>query len=154
MKVVVISGGASPEHQVSLASGRGISKAVELSGHTAIPLVIDAQGNWNDGLFEAISLLQDSDVVVPALHGEGGEDGVLQGFLDQLQVPYVGSGVAASAVGLDKHLTKAPGIAVPADVGGGRDVLRRGDREPADHRCPEEGRLNYDEQAALVTSTS
>jgi D-alanine-D-alanine ligase len=107
VKVVVISGGASPEHQVSLASGRGIAKAAELSGHSVVPLVIDAKGNWQDGQHEAIALLQDSDVAVPALHGEGGEDGIIQGFLDQLHVPYVGSGVAASAVGLDKHLTKA-----------------------------------------------
>lgn len=120
MKVVVISGGASPEHQVSLASGRGIGKAAELSGHAVVPLVIDAQGNWQDGLHEAIALLQDSDVAIPALHGEGGEDGVIQGFLDQLHVPYVGSGVAASAVGLDKHLTKAvlraQGIAVTPGI--------------------------------------
>ncbi|NIK54689.1 D-alanine--D-alanine ligase family protein [Kribbella shirazensis] len=107
MKVAVVMGGASPEHQVSLASGRGIAKAVEVLGHTAIPLVIDADGNWIDGQHEAIEILQACDVTIPALHGEGGEDGRLQGFLDQLQVPYVGSGVAASAVGLDKHLTKS-----------------------------------------------
>jgi D-alanine-D-alanine ligase len=136
VKVVVISGGASPEHQVSLASGRGIAKAAELSGHTVVPLVIDAQGNWEDGQHEAIALLQDSDVVMPALHGEGGEDGVIQGFLDQLHVPYVGSGVAASAVGLDKHLTKAvlrahgipvtPGITVRgADLKDAEAVVQR-----------------------------
>ncbi|WP_350279170.1 D-alanine--D-alanine ligase family protein [Kribbella sp. HUAS MG21] len=107
MKVAVVMGGASPEHQVSLASGRGIAKAVEVLGHTAIPLVIDADGNWVDGQHEAIEILQACDVTIPALHGEGGEDGRLQGFLDQLHVPYVGSGVAASAVGLDKHLTKS-----------------------------------------------
>ncbi|MFG1627522.1 D-alanine--D-alanine ligase [Kribbella sp. NPDC049227] len=120
MKVAVVMGGASPEHQVSLASGRGIAKAVEILGHTAIPLVIDAKGNWVDGQHEAIEILQACDVTVPALHGEGGEDGTLQGFLNQLQVPYVGSGVAASAVGLDKHLTKAVlkahGIAVTPGV--------------------------------------
>ncbi|GAA1589317.1 D-alanine--D-alanine ligase family protein [Kribbella sancticallisti] len=107
MKVVVISGGASPEHQVSLASGRGIVKAAELSGHSVVPLQLDPRGDWQDGNHEAIGILQDADVVVPALHGEGGEDGVIQGFLEQLKIPYVGSGVAASAVGLDKHLTKA-----------------------------------------------
>jgi D-alanine-D-alanine ligase len=107
MKVAVVMGGASPEHQVSLASGRGIAKAVEVLGHEAIPLIIDADGNWVDGQHEAIEILQACDVTIPALHGEGGEDGRLQGFLDQLHVPYVGSGVAASAVGLDKHLTKS-----------------------------------------------
>lgn len=120
MKVVVISGGASPEHRVSLASGRGIARAAKLSGHTVVPLLIDAQGNWQDGQHEAIALLQDGEVAVPALHGEGGEDGVIQGFLEQLQVPYVGSGVAASAIGLDKHLTKsvlrAHGIAVTPGI--------------------------------------
>jgi D-alanine-D-alanine ligase len=113
-------GGASPERHVSLASGSGIADAVSLLGHTAIPLEIDADGNWVDGQHEAIEILQACDVVVPALHGEGGEDGTLQGFLTQLKVPYVGSGVAASAVGLDKHLTKsvlkAHGIAVTPGV--------------------------------------
>jgi D-alanine-D-alanine ligase len=107
MRIAVVMGGASPEHHVSLASGKGIVKAVELLGHTAIPLVIDAQGNWTDGQHEAIEILQACDVTIPALHGEGGEDGRLQGFLEQLHIPYVGSGIAASAVGLDKHLTKA-----------------------------------------------
>jgi D-alanine-D-alanine ligase len=107
MKVAVVMGGASPEHQVSVASGKGIVKAVELLGHTAIPLLIDADGNWSDGQQEAIEILQTCDVTIPALHGAGGEDGTLQGFLGQLKVPYVGSGVAAGAVGLDKNLTKA-----------------------------------------------
>ena len=87
MKVAVVMGGASPEHQVSLASGRGIAKAVSLLGHTAIPLVIDAEGDWVDGQHEAIEILQACDVTVPALHGEGGEDGTLQGFLRQLKSP-------------------------------------------------------------------
>jgi D-alanine-D-alanine ligase len=136
VKVVVISGGASPEHQVSLASGRGIAKAAELTGHSVVPLLIDAQGNWQDGEYEAIGMLQDADVVVPALHGEGGEDGVIQGFLQQLKIPYVGSGVAASAVGLDKHLTKAiltaqriavaPGITVRGqDLKDAESVMQR-----------------------------
>ncbi|MFF0266791.1 D-alanine--D-alanine ligase [Kribbella sp. NPDC004536] len=107
MKIAVVMGGASPEHQVSLASGKGIVKAVELLGHTAIPMVIDADGNWVDGQHEAIEILQACDVTIPALHGEGGEDGRLQGFFEQLHIPYAGSGVAASAVGLDKQLTKA-----------------------------------------------
>ncbi|GAA1597933.1 D-alanine--D-alanine ligase family protein [Kribbella hippodromi] len=107
MKVAVVMGGASPERTVSLASGNGIIRAVELLGHTAIPLVIDADGNWVDGQHEAIEILQACEVTIPALHGEGGEDGRLQGFLEQLKVPYVGSGIAASAIGLDKHLTKA-----------------------------------------------
>ena len=97
MKVAIVMGGASPEHQVSLASGKGIVKAVEILGHTAIPMVIDADGNWVDGQHEAIEILQACDVTIPALHGEGGEDGRLQGFLEQLHVPYVGSGIAASA---------------------------------------------------------
>ncbi|MFF0338394.1 D-alanine--D-alanine ligase [Kribbella sp. NPDC004875] len=128
MKVAVVMGGNSPEHQVSLASGRGIAKAVELLGHTAIPLVIDADGNWVDGQHEAIEILQACAVAIPALHGEGGEDGRIQGFLEQLKVPYVGSGIAAGAVGLDKHLTKAilaaHGIPVtPGVTLRGRDLI-------------------------------
>jgi D-alanine-D-alanine ligase len=106
VKVAVIMGGASPEHEVSLASGQGIAAAAAELGHTVVELVIEPDGSWRDGQHEAIELLQDADVAVPALHGEGGEDGVIQGFLQQLKVPYVGSGVTASAVGLDKHLTK------------------------------------------------
>jgi D-alanine-D-alanine ligase len=120
MKVAIVMGGASPEHHVSLASGKGIVKAVELLGHTAIPLIIDAEGNWVDGQHEAIEILQACEVTIPALHGEGGEDGRLQGFLEQLHIPYVGSGIAASAVGLDKRLTKAVlkahGIAVTPGI--------------------------------------
>lgn len=120
MKVVVISGGASPEHEVSLASGRGIVEAAEQAGHEVVSLVLDPEGYWQDGQAEAIAILQGTDVVIPALHGEGGEDGVIQGFLDQLHVRYVGSGVAASAVGLDKHLTKSvlrsQGIAVTPGI--------------------------------------
>jgi D-alanine-D-alanine ligase len=117
MMVAIVMGGASPEHHASLASGRSIATAVEVLGHTAIPLVIDADGNWVDGQHEAIEILQACDVTVPALHGEGG---TVQGFLQQLKIPYVGSGVAASAVGLNKHLTrsvlKAHGIAVTPGV--------------------------------------
>ncbi|ADB29903.1 D-alanine/D-alanine ligase [Kribbella flavida DSM 17836] len=136
MKVAVISGGASPEHDVSLASGQGIARAAAELGHTVLCLVIEPDGTWRDGQHEAIELLQFCDVVVPALHGQGGEDGVIQGFLQQLGVPYVGSGVAASAVGLDKHLTKAvlrahglpvaPGITLRgADLADPESVLQR-----------------------------
>ncbi|WP_405063953.1 D-alanine--D-alanine ligase [Kribbella sp. NBC_01505] len=120
MKVAVVMGGTSPEHHVSLASGKGIAAAVTELGHTAVPLVIDQQGDWAVGLHEAIDLLRSVDVVLIGLHGEYGEDGRLQGFLDQLKVKYVGSGVLASAVGLDKHLTKSVlrshGIAVTPGV--------------------------------------
>ena len=81
---------------VSLASGQGIVAAATTLGHNVVPLVIDAEGNWQDGQHEAIALMQDADVVVPALHGEGGEDGIIQGFLQQLGIRYVGSGVAAA----------------------------------------------------------
>ncbi|MEV5964501.1 hypothetical protein AB0L70_22200 [Kribbella sp. NPDC051952] len=123
VKVAVVMGGASPEHRVSLASGKGIVKAIELLGQTAIPMVIDAEGNWVDGQHEAIEILQACDVTIPALHGEGG---ALQGFLTQLKIPYVGSGVAASAVGQDRHLTKAVlsahGIPVKPEELAGREI--------------------------------
>jgi D-alanine-D-alanine ligase len=107
VKVVVISGGASPEHEVSLKSGKGIADAAASKGHTVVPLVIQRDGSWEVGLQEALRVLLDCDVAIPALHGEGGEDGVLQGFLQTLKVPYVGNSVAASAVGMDKQLTKS-----------------------------------------------
>jgi D-alanine-D-alanine ligase-like ATP-grasp enzyme len=123
MKVAVVMGGAGPEHRVSLGSGKGIVKAVELLGHAAIPMVIDADGNWVDGQHEAIEILQACEVTIPALHGEGG---ALQGFLTQLKIPYVGSGVAASAVGQEKHLTRAVlsahGIPVTSQDMVGREI--------------------------------
>jgi D-alanine-D-alanine ligase len=128
MKVGVIHGGVSPEYDVSIASGQGIIAALHRMGHEPVPLLIDPTGEWHapvgSGRVQALTTLLACDVVVPALHGAGGEDGTVQGLLEMLGVPYVGSGVGASALCLDKDLTKtvvaragvrvAPGVTLDA----------------------------------------
>jgi D-alanine-D-alanine ligase len=119
-RVVVISGGPGPEHDVSLAGGRAIARSLRATGYAITTAVIGRDGSWRTGrvpgLAAAVAELTRADVAVPALHGPWGEDGGVQGFLETLGVPYVGSGVLASATCMDKARTKvvlaAAGIAV------------------------------------------
>ena len=113
MKVGVIGGGVSTEHEVSLASASGISAGLRESGHQVSGLMIDPSGRWHRVGASAplpwpavVRELAACDVIVPALHGLGGEDGTIQGLLECLGVAYVGSGVTASAICMDKELTK------------------------------------------------
>jgi D-alanine-D-alanine ligase len=129
VKVAVIHGGTSTEHDVSLASGQGVLAALKRLGHDPMPILVDRAGEWHtptgSGWPQALTTLLTCDVVVPALHGAGGEDGTVQGLLEQLGLPYVGSGVRASAVCLDKGLTKAvverAGVAVAPGLTVGRE---------------------------------
>ena len=128
MRVAVIHGGTSTEHDVSVASGQGVLAALHRLGHDPIPILVDRAGEWHTpterGRTHAIATLLTCDVVVPALHGAGGEDGTVQGLLELLGLPYIGSGVRASAVCLDKGLTKAlverAGVAVAPGIAVGR----------------------------------
>ncbi len=110
MKVVVLSGGRSSEHDVSLASGESVAAGLEEAGHEPVRVLIERDGRWLcDG--ELVELrptegLLGADAVFPALHGPFGEDGSIQGLLEVLDVPYVGSGVLASAVTMDKLVFK------------------------------------------------
>src|SRR5262245_25156469 len=110
MKVAVLAGGRSCEHDVSLASAKGIGAAVVGLGHELIEIIIDRDGVWCCGDQEiALSPgkgLLGSDVVFPALHGAYGEDGTVQGLLELIDVPYVGSGVLSSALCINKRYTK------------------------------------------------
>jgi D-alanine-D-alanine ligase len=110
LKVAVLAGGRSSEHDVSLASAQAVSEGLRASGHEVLWVQIDRDGHWwlqgerlrltpGEGLLGA-------DVAFPVLHGPFGEDGVTQGLLEALDVPYVGAGVAASAVCMDKVLFK------------------------------------------------
>jgi len=110
MRVAVLSGGRSSEHDVSLRSGEAVATGLEEAGHEPLPVIIDRDGSWS---FEGAPLslvpgagLLEVDAVFPALHGPFGEDGSVQGLLDWLDVPYVGSDVLASAVCMDKLTTK------------------------------------------------
>jgi D-alanine-D-alanine ligase len=110
LTVAVIAGGRSSEHDVSLASGAAIREGLRAAGHEVIAIEIDRDGAWlQDG--EPIGLrpgrgLAGADVAFPALHGPFGEDGTVQGLLETLDVAYVGAGIAASALCIDKVLFK------------------------------------------------
>ena len=97
--VVLLMGGTSPEREISLLSGQAVASSLSSLGvHTT---VIDVGENIVDELRSAAP-----DLVVNMLHGQGGEDGVIQGYLDLLQIPYTGSGVLASALAMDKVKSK------------------------------------------------
>ncbi|WP_249871888.1 D-alanine--D-alanine ligase [Oceanobacillus saliphilus] len=99
MKVAVLYGGVSGEREVSLSSGKGIIKALKEKGHEVIGI------DFNPNQLEEIIHLE-ADLVFIGLHGKHGEDGRIQGLLDMLGIPYVGSGVLASALAMDKAKAK------------------------------------------------
>ena len=106
MRVVVLSGGRSSEHEVSLRSGASVAGGLAAAGHEVVPVRIERDGRWmRNGseidLVPAAGVL-DADAVFPVLHGPHGEDGTVQGLLECLDVPYVGAGVLASAICIDK----------------------------------------------------
>jgi D-alanine-D-alanine ligase len=99
LSVAVIQGGPSTEAEVSRASARGVAKALADAGHAAVRLELDA--------FLAESLRTGGyDVVFPVTHGAVGEDGSLQGLLEVLELPHVGSGVLASALAMNKRVAR------------------------------------------------
>ena len=106
MRVAVLAGGRSSEHEISLASARAIRDGLQEAGHETVPVEIAPDGAWSaDGKTIAIEPsggLLGVDVVFPALHGPFGEDGTVQGLLELADVPYVGAGVLASALCMDK----------------------------------------------------
>jgi len=110
VRVAVLGGGRSSEHEVSLASAESVRAGLVERGHEAIDVRIDRGGRWTcDG--EVVALepaggLLGAEVAFPVLHGPFGEDGTVQGLLELLDVPYVGAGVMASAVAMDKALFK------------------------------------------------
>jgi len=110
MRVAVLSGGRSSEHEVSLASGASVREGLEQSGHVVLDVRIARDGTWSvDGepvVVEPGRGLLGADCAFPVLHGPFGEDGTVQGLLECLDVPYAGAGVLASAVCMDKVLFK------------------------------------------------
>lgn len=100
-KVLVMMGGFSAEREVSLVSGAGVVKALQISGYEVLPYDLKNVHDFIEVLQE-----QKPDVVFNALHGNWGEDGTIQGFLDLMQVPYTHSDLRASAIGMDKSITK------------------------------------------------
>lgn len=98
-KVAVVMGGSSAEREISIQTGSGVMRALQSLGYDAQSLDYDRR--FVDAIREIAP-----DVVFNALHGPGGEDGHAQAILDYLGIPYTGSGVEASALAMDKHLTK------------------------------------------------
>lgn len=134
VRAAILFGGRSAEHEVSVVSAQGVMAALDPDRFAAIPIGVTRQGTWltpvqtenalarirlerlrsldeplGDGILyrtQALGTLRRVDVVFPLIHGTNGEDGTLQGFLELAGVPYVGAGVAASAIGMDKTLQK------------------------------------------------
>lgn len=110
MKVAVLGGGRSSEHEVSLDSAKSVRAGLAEGGHEPVEVLIERDGRWLHGgkplTLEPSGGLLGVDAVFPALHGPFGEDGTVQGLLDLLDVPYVGAGVLASSVSMDKAVFK------------------------------------------------
>jgi D-alanine-D-alanine ligase len=110
MRVAVLAGGRSSEHEVSLRSGAAVAGGLREAGHEAVEVAIGRDGGWS-AAGGSVALvpgggLLDADAAFPALHGAFGEDGSIQGLLEWLDLPYVGSDVLASAICMDKLTLK------------------------------------------------
>ena len=116
LHVVVLMGGWSAERDVSLTSGKGIVAALKERGWTNVTPV-----DMDRNLPSVLAGIR-PDVVFNALHGTPGEDGTVQGLLDLMQIPYTHSGLTASAVAIDKELTKAVLVPHGIRMPGGRIV--------------------------------
>ncbi|GAA5020693.1 D-alanine--D-alanine ligase family protein [Actinopolymorpha pittospori] len=117
-RVAVIGGGQNSEHEVSLASAAAVASALEEAGYDVVRLRIDRSGDWYGGeerpvgLAGAVEVLRTCDVTIPVLHGPHGEDGTLAALCELAGVRYVGSGVRAGALAMDKWATKLVAEAV------------------------------------------
>lgn len=120
-KLGIIFGGMSTESKVSCISGASVIKNLNKEKYEIFPIFIDENGNWykiqmtqecqlniekREKIENVFELLKPMDIVFPVLHGLYGEDGTIQGLFEMLKIPYVGCGVLASSVGMDKVYTK------------------------------------------------
>jgi len=110
LRVAVLGGGRSSEHEVSLASAAAVRAGLAEAGYEVVEVLLTRDGRWEHAgdrvSIEPGAGLLGADVVFPVLHGPFGEDGAVQGALEVADVPYVGAGVLASAVCLDKVVFK------------------------------------------------
>lgn len=100
LRVGIIFGGKSGEHEVSLESAKNVIAAMDTEKYDTVRIKIEKDGTWDNKLLAGI------DVVFPVLHGPYGEDGTVQGLLKLANIPFVGAGVLGSAVGMDKDVMK------------------------------------------------
>src|SRR2546422_315353 len=107
MRIAVLQGGRSGEHEVSLRSAKSIMEAMDKSRYDVIPYTIGKDGKWEPRpILPEPGGNPEIDVVFPALHGTFGEDGTIQGLLELADLPYVGAGVLSSSLSMDKELMK------------------------------------------------
>ena len=106
-RVVVLCGGRSGEHEVSLRSAESVIAAMDAAKYEVERILITKEGRWEPrAISPDPSANAGIDVVFPVLHGTFGEDGTVQGLLEMANLPYVGAGVLASAVSMDKEVMK------------------------------------------------
>ena len=107
LRVAVVYGGRSGEHEVSVRSARAIMDAMDPATYERIEYFIDQEGKWSPrAIVPEPGGNPGIDVVFPVLHGTFGEDGTVQGLLELADLPYVGAGVLGSAVSMDKEMMK------------------------------------------------
>jgi D-alanine-D-alanine ligase len=107
LRVAVIYGGRSGEHEVSVRSARAVMDGMDAAKYEKIEYFIDQQGKWLPRpILPEPGAHPDIDVAFPVLHGTFGEDGTVQGLLELADLPYVGAGVMASSVSMDKEMMK------------------------------------------------
>ncbi len=150
IRVAVLSGGRSSEHEISVASARSVVAALDPQRYETTAIEIGRDGRWEiagngrslssvggEGVAETLPVVADKaparaltevDVVLPILHGPFGEDGTVQGLLELADLPYVGAGVAASALCMDKDLFKA--VLRDRGIPVARSVTLRDEDEP------------------------
>src|SRR5881296_3201144 len=141
IRVAVLAGGRSSEHDVSLASARSVLESLDPEQYDVVTVAIGRDGRWELGSGDgsvaetlpvpaanAPATLGSVDVVLPLLHGPFGEDGTVQGLLEIAGVPYVGAGVAASALCMDKDLFKS--VLRDNDIPVTRNITLRAGDEP------------------------
>ena len=127
MKIFIIYGGKSAEHDISIISAYHIMKEIYYDYYEVLPIYVTAEGEWTKGElietaedipslsqlrkikgkpFDFQELKSENSIAFPILHGPNGEDGTIQGLFEIMNIPYVGSGVLASAAGMDKIVSK------------------------------------------------
>jgi D-alanine-D-alanine ligase len=106
-RVAVIYGGRSGEHEVSLRSAKSIIEAMDHEKYKVLHYLISKEGKWSPrAIVPEPRANPEIDIVFPVLHGTFGEDGTIQGLLELAELPYVGAGVLASSVSMDKEVMK------------------------------------------------
>ncbi len=130
LKIAVMMGGISSEREISLQTGRGVLEALHRNGYDAFPIDLTK----DLGAFIRRLEQEKPTVVFNALHGKYGEDGCVQGILNLLKIPYTHSGALASAVAMNKDMTRRLVCAVGVPVADGglirRDALEKGEGLP------------------------